>query len=146
MRYTFLTGFAGAAGLMLAACSVFGQSVIRNAVPLQKTQWMLTWVDGTRVQGTSPRQPFIELDPATHRMSGFGGCNRLMGTYEMEGDHLRLTRTGRTLMACAAGMDSEGKLVEALEQVREWKISDGELELRDAAGHDVARFTAAAQQ
>ena len=143
MKIRFPVNLVCAGALMLAACGVCAQGTVRGAVPLENTHWTLTWVDGTAVKGRSPRQAYIDLDTGSHRMSGFGGCNQLIGTYQLHGDHLRLTGTERTLMACAGGMDSEDKLVKALEQVREWKISDGELELRDDAGNDVARFTAA---
>lgn len=118
----------------------------RQAEPLERTHWKLTWVEGTRVEGTSPRPAFIMLNPETRRMSGSGGCNNLLGAYELDGDRLRFTGTSRTLMACAAGTGTEDKLVDALEKVREWKVSGDELELQDASGHDLARFAAMAGQ
>jgi heat shock protein HslJ len=113
------------------------------AAPLEKTQWTLTWVEGVKVGSTSRRPAYIELDPASHRLSGSGGCNRLMGTYLLDGDHLRLTGSARTMMACADGMDTEDKLVKALEEVREWKVSGERLELLDGSGNVVARFSEA---
>jgi hypothetical protein len=40
-------------------------------------------------------------------------------------------------------MDTEDNLVKALEAVREWKVSGQTLELLDASGNVVARFSAA---
>jgi heat shock protein HslJ len=111
--------------------------------PLENTHWKLTWVPGAKIESVSPRQaPYIMLDSASHRMSGSGGCNRIMGGYELEGDHLKFASAGRTMMACAHGMATEDALVQALEKVREWKVSGAELSLLDGDGHAVARFVA----
>jgi heat shock protein HslJ len=110
---------------------------------LENTHWKLTWMPGTKIESVTPqRAPFIMLDSASHRMSGSGGCNRLMGGYELESDHLRFPGVTRTMMACASGMKTEGALVDALDKVREWKVSGSTLSLMDADGHVLARFAA----
>ncbi|HEV2576872.1 MAG TPA: META domain-containing protein [Acidobacteriaceae bacterium] len=143
---TKIPGLAVQAGLALALAGVVHAQELKQAAPLERTQWKLTWVEGSSVEHTSPRTAFIMLNPVTHRMSGSGGCNNLLGPYELDGVHLRFKGAARTMMACAGGSDTEDKLVDALEKVRQWKISDGELELQDDSGHDLARFTAAAAQ
>lgn len=141
MRRMVAVGFLGMSLAM--ACGIEAQAFKgQTAAPLEKTRWTLTWVEGTKVEGETPKPAFIELDPGTHRLSGSGGCNQLMGTYELEDHHLRLTGTTRTMMACASGMDTEDKLVKALEQVRGWKVSGETLELLDGSGHVVAKFAA----
>ncbi len=143
MRRRFLVNLVCAGGLMLPVSGAFAQGTARQtAEPLEGTQWNLRWVEGATVEGGSPRPAYIELDRASHKLSGSGGCNRLMGGYELEGDHLRLTGTARTMMACAGGMDVEDKLVKALEDVREWKVSGERLELLDGSEKVVARFSA----
>lgn len=128
---------------LLLAGGMQAQTVKKQvATPLEKTQWTLTWVGGEKVASGSPRPAYIELDPGTHRLSGSGGCNRLMGGYALEGDHLRLNGTARTMMACVGGMDTEDKLVKALEETREWRVSGQELELLDGSQTVVARFKA----
>ena len=130
---------------MLLSGVVYGQ-VAKQAASLERTQWKLTWVEGSKVESTAPRTAFIMLNPVTHRMSGSGGCNNLLGSYELDGDHLQFQGTARTLMACAAGTGTEAKLVDALEKVRQWKISSDELELQDDSGQDLARFAPTAAQ
>jgi heat shock protein HslJ len=78
-------------------------------------------------------------------MNGSGGCNRLMGGYQVESDELRFAGVTRTMMACAHGMETEDALVNALDKVREWKVSGSTLSLLDGSGHAVARFVAAPQ-
>jgi heat shock protein HslJ len=113
-----------------------------GATPLEKTDWKLVWLPGTKIESVTPRQaPYIELDSASHRMSGSGGCNRLVGGYELEGDHLKFTGSARTMMACRR-METEDALVKALDEVREWKVSGTTLSLLDANGHAVAKFVA----
>ncbi len=138
------------AGLAVALGGVLAQAQTaqgpRQPAPIERTHWKLTWVEGSRVEGMSPRPAFIMLNPVSQRMGGSDGCNTLLGAYELDGDHLRFKGIARTLMACAAGTDARGKLVDALEKVREWKISGDELELQDESGHDLARFTATGAQ
>jgi heat shock protein HslJ len=113
-------------------------------MPLENTHWKLTWMPETKIEAGPQQAAFIMLDSASHRMSGSGGCNRLMGGYELQGDHLRLAGVARTMMACR-GMQSEDALVDALDKVREWKVTGTTLSLLDANGHAVARFVAASQ-
>ncbi len=134
------------AGLPVVLAAVLYAQPPKRAAPIERTHWKLTWVEGNRVEGASPRPAFIMLNPESHRIGGSDGCNSLLGTYELNGDHLRFPGTARTLMACATGADAGGKLVDALEKVRQWKISGDELELRDESGHDVARFAATPAQ
>jgi heat shock protein HslJ len=127
--------------LAMSACGVGAQG---KATPLENTHWRLTWMPGAKIDAATPRQaPYILLDPESRRVSGSGGCNRLMGGYELEGDRLRFTGTARTMMACANGMAVEDTFVKALESTREWKVSGGSLSLLDGQGQALARFAAA---
>ena len=141
MRQMLAAGWLGV-GLFMAGIGGVGAQSLKGgaAAPLEKTRWTLEWVDGVKVQGGSPRPAFLELDPGTHRLRGSGGCNQLIGSYELEGNHLRLTGTARTMMACRDGMDVEDRLVKALDEVREWKVSGQELVLLDGKGDVLARF------
>ena len=51
-----------------------------SATPLEKTDWRLIRLGDATVTGADPqRAPNLVLDPATLRVSGSGGCNRLSG-------------------------------------------------------------------
>jgi heat shock protein HslJ len=124
-------------------CCGFRAQQAMAATPLEGTRWKLTWMPGTPIEAVTPQQAaYIELDAARHRMSGSGGCNRLTGGYELEGEHLKFASTARTMMACARGMKTENALVDALDTVREWKVAGAMLTLLDADGRAVARFVA----
>ena len=135
--------------LMLIAGGTQGQTAEHKpAVPsLEKTQWKLTWLGGTKIESMSPDQfPYIELDPDNHRVSGSGGCNRLMGGYEVEGDHLRFTQMAMSRMACIRGGETEDAFAKALNQTREWMISRETLLLLDANHRPVAKFSPVTQE
>jgi len=116
------------------------------ATQIENMHWKLTWLPGVKIgSSTPPRAAYIELDSASHRMRGSGGCNTLMGGYELEGDHVKFMAPVRTMMACASGMATEDALIKALDETREWRVSGTKLNLLNAEGHAVARFVAAAQ-
>ena len=109
-------------------------------VSLENTDWKLTRLGNTTA--ALQHQPYFLLDPKIHRVSGSSGCNRLMGDYETNNDQLRFSHMAGTRMACVQGMDSEKAFLDALGQVQRWKITGRNLDLLDAAGDPVARFTA----
>jgi heat shock protein HslJ len=131
-------GFAqsGTAGDKGAARSMAGVSA-----PLEKTEWKLIRLGRTAVKGDHlHRPPQLVLDPVSHRASGSGGCNRIMGGYELKGDKLTFARMASTMMACPDGMGTEQNFLKALGQVRRWKIAGRQLELMDGSGKVVVVF------
>lgn len=144
MRRTFPGTFLGVSLLMVLAGGVLGQNSgkHRSAAPLEKTEWKLAWLNGTKIDVAMPLQvPYIQLDPETHRVSGSGGCNRLMGAYELSGDHLKFTQMAITRMACLHGGDTETNFTKALDDVTSWKIVGDKLLLIDANQHVLAKLS-----
>jgi len=123
----------------------FAQSATVGAsVPLEKTEWRLVRLGRTAVMGDDlHRQPQIVLDPVSRRASGSGGCNRIMGGYQLKGDKLTFDHMASTMMACPGGMDTEKKFLKVLGLVKRWKITGQKLELMDGAGKVVAVFEVA---
>ncbi len=60
----------------------------------------------------------------------------------MNRNHIVFSQMASTMMACADGMDTEGKFLKALGSASRWKISGRELELMDDSGGMVAVFEA----
>jgi heat shock protein HslJ len=113
-------------------------------VLLEKTEWKLIRLGRTAVKGDDlHRPPQIVLDPVAHRASGSGGCNRIMGGYELVGDKLTFARMASTMMACPDAMGTEQKFLKALGQVKRWKIAERKLELMNGSGNVVAVFEVA---
>jgi copper homeostasis protein (lipoprotein) len=111
--------------------------------PLENTYWKLTRLGDTPVMVASrQREPHIILNPESRRVSGSGGCNRLVGSYELQGDQLVFSQIAGTMMACLEGSDTEQAFLEALRHVHKWKIMGQHLELFDTAGTLLVRFEA----
>src|SRR5581483_5255856 len=110
-----------------------------NSAALEDTYWKLIRLRDTPVTAASEQQePHIVLNRTSHRVSGSGGCNRIMGSYELSGDRITFSQIAGTMMACANGMDTEQAFLKALSQVKTWKIAAQRLELYNAAGQLVA--------
>ena len=110
------------------------------------TYWKLVRLhEETIVVGPPQREPHLKLEP-NNRLGGFGGCNRFMGTWQLEAQTLRFSGIAMTKMACLAGMEQEGAFLTALESMSTWKILGEHLEFYDAQGKLLARFEARSRE
>ncbi len=95
----------------------------RAAPPLEGTYWKLIRLGDVSVAApSSKREPHLTLDAQARRVTGSGGCNRVTGSYEVNGDRLSFSRMARTKMACVDGMENETDFLKALEQAKTWRI------------------------
>jgi len=108
---------------------------------LEGTRWVLTGVgDRPVVVAEGQREPFLVLDVDGERATGFGGCNRFMGSYSRDGLSLTFGVMASTMMACAEGEGTEHALLAALDKVASWRVLGHRLELLDGTGQVLARF------
>jgi uncharacterized lipoprotein YbaY/heat shock protein HslJ len=119
-----------------------GCQALAGPAPLENTYWKLISLRGTPVQlADKQREPHLILQPADRRVVGSGGCNRLMGSYTLDGERLAFSKTAGTMMACAQGvMALERAFLDTLPQVVTWRIDGQQLELRDGQGTSLAAF------
>lgn len=70
--------------------------------------WKLVELNGKPVSALQ-REPFFILKVDGGTVTGFGGCNSLSGSYEINEatSRIRFEKMASTMMACAAGMDVE---------------------------------------
>jgi putative lipoprotein len=102
---------------------------------LENTHWKLKSIGGASVTTASPQQePYLILNSKTSRVEGMSGCNRLTGSYKLDGDKLTFGQMAGTMMACPQGMDTEQQFLQALSQVAKWKVTGDTLSLLDNAG------------
>lgn len=114
-----------------------------SAASLENTYWKLIGLGDVPVEAANQQQePHFVLNPETHRVSGSGGCNRLTGSYTLNGDALTFSQVAGTMMACLEGMETEKTFLQVFSQVNSWKISGQRLELYDTGGKRVASFEA----
>jgi putative lipoprotein len=110
---------------------------------LEKTYWKLTHLrDRLLTADDWMSEPHIVLHPADHRVSGSGGCNRITGSYRLDGGRLTFGQIAGTMMACARGAETEREFLSALQDVRQARVSGERLLLVDEAGKLLARFDA----
>lgn len=110
---------------------------------LENTYWKLVRLrsEPVRVE-PNQREPHIILRTHDQRVSGSGGCNRLLGGYRLDGDRIAFDKFAATLMACPAGMEQEQAFLAALGQAARWRVLGSHLELFDAGGVVLARLEA----
>jgi len=116
----------------------------RSDRPLTDTQWRLVELHGGPVKkvGEQP-PPSLLLQSDGQRLTGSGGCNRMTGSYQLNGQSITFGKVASTMMACVDGMEQETAFFKALDQTRAWKVQGDALELLDASATTIARFVAA---
>jgi heat shock protein HslJ len=125
--------------LVRTASQANGESA--STATLENTYWKVLQLGDREVNVASEqREPYLVLHSDEQRVAGFGGCNRLTGSYSLSGDDLRFSQMAGTMMACAEGMEYEQALHDALGQVARWHIDGERLDLYDESGKLVARF------
>jgi heat shock protein HslJ len=135
-------------GLALAACGKGGadsggpdpESIPRASErQLTGVEWILVELNGTPAPaGAGGRQASVTFAEGG-RVSGFGGCNRMTGAYEVSGERLRIGPMASTRMACDKGMDLEQSHGAALEATRGFRLTSDGLELLGGDGV-IARY------
>lgn len=126
--------------LLVTASGLAQTGTVGGAVSLEKTEWRLVRLGDAAVTANDLHQPHIAFDPATHRVSGSGGCNRISGGYTLKGQKLTFGHVMSTMMACDGVMDTEQNFLNALTKVKRWKIARRQLTLMDGSGKAVAVF------
>ncbi len=112
-------------------------------VELENTRWKLTRLGDQPVfLGSQQREPHVVLRSESGSVTGYGGCNRLTGSYSVSGSTIAFSDIATTMMACAEGADTERAFSEALANARSWRMIGEHLDLFDDAGDLVARFEA----
>jgi copper homeostasis protein (lipoprotein) len=105
-------------------------------------RWELVALAGQDYPHNSGRVPYLEFDREGQRLTGFGGCNRLMGTFETGPDmSLTFGPTASTKMACPQ-LQTENKFTQALSQTTRIKLDGHALELFADTGPALARLLA----
>ena len=98
------------------------------------------------VQASEPqREPHFTLaqgkEKGSGTVSGSGGCNRFNGGFTLDGDQLRFSKMASTMMACADGMEQEGRFLKDLARIARYRIAGDQLELLDDSGATLMLFT-----
>ena len=107
--------------LILTACPE------KNKRMLEQTSWELEETTmGRVVKSATERPPSIRFSLEEGRFSGFGGCNQIMGSFELNKKKVKIGQIGGTKMNCP-NMSTENLLISSLHQVNRYKLEEGKL-------------------
>lgn len=137
MKKVFVSICVAGAALAMSSCRS-----VEKAVPVSSIngEWNIIEVNGSKVApGESRTLPFIVFDTATGRVSGNSGCNRMMGTFDVNAKpgSLELGAMASTRMMCP-DMTTEKNVLSALAQVKGYKkAGKGKMYLCNASNRPV---------
>ncbi|MEC3880941.1 copper resistance protein NlpE N-terminal domain-containing protein [Parapedobacter sp. 10938] len=105
--------------------------------------WKLIEVNGQAVaDGSTQKEPYIQLNSEKNRLQATGGCNGLGGTYELkEPNRISFSQLMGTMMACE-NMEVENGLKRALESADSYHVQGDTLQLFRARMAPLAKFVA----
>jgi heat shock protein HslJ len=136
-----------ALAIACGACASAGADTIEGATagppPLRGTWWKLAQLGEAPVEPVGPQaEPHLVFARDALQVSGSGGCNRVAGAFELDGEKLRFGDLASTMMACERGMEQEQRFLQALQRVARYRIGGTRLELLDAQGALIAGLEA----
>ncbi|MEM8659276.1 MAG: META domain-containing protein [Pseudomonadota bacterium] len=132
-----------------SALEILVQSVPKSnpeaPLTLQGQTWTLVSLNGNPAATGAQGEPVTLLFSAEDgRASGFSGCNRYTGSYDMEGETeagsaLKFGLMASTLMACEEGAELERTYLQSLGNVTGYRI-DGENLVLLSGDDEIATF------
>ena len=106
-----------------------------GAAALQASTWRLQSLPGKEGKDLAAARPPLTMRFEAGRVSGFSGCNRLVGSYSVENDTVTLSQLAGTMMACPEpAMALEGAFRAALGGPLRFSIEGDRLTLKPASG------------
>lgn len=125
-----------AMGLLVVACATSGQHMGGAPAALTGKEWVVEDVAGRGIVDDSRITLTFGFDG---RLSGTGGCNRLIGNYVRQDTKLTISAPGMTMMACPpALMEQERRFADVLSGVQRYRIDRaGALVLTSSDGRTI---------
>lgn len=108
---------------------------------LTSGEWALVALGGQPAPlGAGDRPATMIFTPGTNRVTGFSGCNRASGSYQLNGTTLTFGPLIMTRMACDKGMELEQRYAATMDSTRGYRLTADTLELLGTSGTVIARF------
>jgi len=110
--------------------------------PLRGLTWLLAPAASQPVLLEAARQEVqLRLDPVSPTFSGSADCNRLQGSFRLEGDRLSFSAIDHTMLQCEPEvLADERRFLADLERVRGWRFVEHQFELLDDSGGVLLKF------
>ena len=122
------------------------QSAVQKDEPAIKgTHWKLVTLEGQpeKMVENQEQDRYFTLDAAEKTVSGFAGCNSILGAYALEdGMRIRFSNMGLTMRACPDVNVDEQALMAVFEQADNYTINKGMLSLNVGRRAPLAVFEA----
>jgi copper homeostasis protein (lipoprotein) len=114
---------------------------------LRGTYWKLVRLDDKPVTAVAgQREAHLVFAAETAQVAGSGGCNRVFGSFELDGNRLRFGPMASTRMSCPDDRGQENAFLDTLTRVEGYRIRGSHLELLEGSGAVSLRFEAVALQ
>lgn len=120
MKKVFVSICIAGAALAMSSCRSVEKAISLSSI---NGEWNIIEVNGSKITpGESKFLPFIAFDTATGRVSGNSGCNRMMGSFDVNAKpgSLELTGMASTRMMCP-DMTTGNNVLNAFAQVKGYK-------------------------
>jgi heat shock protein HslJ len=123
-----------------------GSAAAAGATALQANAWRLQSLPGKDGKDLGAARPPLTMRFEAGRVSGFSGCNRLVGSYAVEGEVVTLSQLAGTMMACPEpAMAREAAFRAALGGPLRYSVAGDRLTLKPASGEPLV-FVAEVQR
>lgn len=137
MKFSFV---AVVLGLVLSASKCADKSGGMGMTDVLDKKWMLRSLAEQALQLPEGAQnPWMQL-AADKSLSGFGGCNNLMGQFNLDGSTIGFPGVGSTKKYCDGTQKTENAFMGALREANSFKLDKGLLKLMKD-GTELASFT-----
>nr|WP_174506730.1 META domain-containing protein [Acinetobacter sp. Marseille-Q1620] len=118
----------------------------QGASLLHHRTWNLTHIGTLEFRPESGhKMPSIQFDQTHMRFSGFDGCNRIMGTYQINGQNIQIGPSAGTKMMCHNNQQLTIRFNNALSKVTSFRASGHTLKFLDRQGQLLLQFEATVQ-
>lgn len=137
MRKVLVSAFMACVVLAMTSCKTSKEAASLSSI---NGEWNIIEVNGSAVVPAQGQEfPFIGFDTATGKVFGYSGCNRMMGSFDVNAKPgtIDLGRMASTRMACP-DMTTEQNVLSALGQVKGYrKMGKNNVALCNASGRPV---------
>lgn len=127
-----------------APLAVF-KKVVKNEEPITEKYWKLKTLEGKDIEmvKNQEKEIYFMLKSDENRVTGFAGCNQLLGSYTLEeGNRIRFSNMGSTMMACPDVDFDEAEFLKIFQIADNYTINGDELTLNVGRRAPLAVFEA----
>lgn len=149
MRNTIL--FTVTLLFLLTACGEAKNNSAKSDLPndfeetITEKYWKLKTLNGKAIEmeKDQEREVYFILKTDKNKLTGFGGCNDLMGAYELKPkNHIAFSSLAGTLKSCPHLNYDEREFLKVFEVAKQYDLKEDNLTLKNGAGEVLATFDA----